>query len=35
VRINKFLYVDMNATNQSGEKIVDIQMSFLLPATMQ
>jgi hypothetical protein len=35
VRINKFLYVDMNATNQNNEKIVDIQMSFLLPATMQ
>ncbi len=35
VRINKFLYVDMNATNQNNEKIVAIQMSFLLPATMQ
>jgi len=35
VRINKFLYVDMKATNQNNEKIVDIQMSFLLPATMQ
>jgi hypothetical protein len=35
VRINKFLYVDMNATNQAGDKIVDIQMSFLLPASMQ
>lgn len=35
VRINKFLYVDMNATNQAGDKIVDIQMSFLLPRTMQ
>ena len=35
VRINKFLYVDMNATNQAGDKIVDIQMSFLLPANMQ
>jgi MaoC dehydratase-like protein len=35
VRINKFLYVDMNATNQNGEKITDIQMSFLLPRTMK
>ena len=35
VRISKFLYVDMNATNQAGDKIVDIQMSFLLPKTMQ
>lgn len=35
VRISKFLSVDMNATNQAGEKIVDIQMSFLLPKTMQ
>jgi hypothetical protein len=35
VRINKFLSVDMKATNQNNEKIVDIQMSFLLPATMQ
>jgi len=35
VRINKFLYVNMNATNQNGEKITDIQMSFLLPKTMQ
>ncbi len=35
VRINKFLYVDMKASNQNSEKIVDIQMSFLLPATMQ
>jgi len=33
--INKFLSVDMNATNQNGDKIVDIQMSFLLPRTMQ
>lgn len=35
VRINKFLYVDMKATNQNSDRIVDIQMSFLLPATMQ
>jgi len=35
VRINRFLSVDMNATNQAGDKIVDIQMSFLLPASMQ
>jgi acyl dehydratase len=35
VRISKFLSVDMNATNQAGDKIVDIQMSFLLPKTMQ
>jgi len=35
VRVNKFLYVDMNATNQAGDKIVDSQMSFLLPRTMQ
>jgi hypothetical protein len=35
VRINKFLFIDMNATNQDGEKIVDIQMSFLLPRTMK
>ena len=35
VRINKFLYINMNATNQNNEKITDIQMSFLLPRTMQ
>ena len=35
VRVNKFLYIDMNATNQNGEKITDIQMSFLLPRNMQ
>ena len=35
VRINKFLYINMNATNQDGEKIADVQMSFLLPKTMQ
>lgn len=35
VRINKFLYVNMNATNQDDEKITDIQMSFLLPRTMK
>ena len=35
VRINKFLYVNMNATNQDNEKITDIQMSFLLPRTMK
>ena len=35
VKITKFLYIDMNATNQNGEKITDIQMSFMLPKTMQ
>jgi hypothetical protein len=35
VRINKFLYINMNATNQGGDKIADVQMSFLLPKTMQ
>jgi hypothetical protein len=35
VIINKFLYINMNATNQDGKKITDIQMSFLLPRTMQ
>ena len=35
VRINKFLYINMNATNQDGEKITDVQMGFLLPKTMQ
>ncbi len=35
VRINKFLYINMNATNQNNEKITDIQMSFLLPKTMK
>jgi acyl dehydratase len=35
VRINKFLFINMNATNQDGEKITDVQMSFLLPKTMQ
>jgi len=35
VRINKFLYINMNATNQDNEKITDIQMSFLLPRTMK
>lgn len=35
VRVNKFLYIDMNATNQNGEKITDIQMSFLLPRSMK
>ena len=35
VRINKFLFINMNAINQDGEKITDVQMSFLLPKTMQ
>ena len=35
VRINKFLFINMNATNQDGEKIADVRMSFLLPKTMQ
>ncbi len=35
VRINKFLYINMNATHQDGEKIADVRMSFLLPKTMQ
>lgn len=35
VRINKFLYVNMDAINQDGEKITDIQMSFLLPRSMK
>jgi len=35
VSINKFLSINMNATNQNGENITDIQMSFLLPKTMQ
>jgi len=35
VRINKFLFINMNATNQDGDKITDVQMSFLLPRTMQ
>ena len=35
VRINKFLSINMNATNQDGKKIADVQMSFLLPKTMQ
>ena len=35
VRVTKFLYVNMNATNQNGEKITDIQMSFLLPRSMK
>lgn len=35
VRVTKFLYVNMNATNQNGEKITDIMMSFLLPKTMK
>lgn len=35
IRITKFLYVNMNATNQNGEKITDIQMSFLLPPSMK
>jgi acyl dehydratase len=33
--VNKFLYINMDATNQKGDKITDIQMSFLLPRTMQ
>ncbi len=35
VRVNKFLYINMNATNQDGDKITDIVMSFLLPKTMK
>ncbi len=35
VRVTKFLYVNMSATNQDGEKITDIVMSFLLPRTMK
>ena len=35
VRVSKFLYVNMNATNQNGDKITDIVMSFLLPKTMK
>lgn len=35
VRVTKFLYVNMNSTNQNGEKITDIVMSFLLPRTMK
>jgi acyl dehydratase len=35
VRINKFLFINMNATNQDGDKIADVRMSFLLPRTMQ
>lgn len=35
VKVSKFLYITMNATNQNDEKVVDIMMSFLLPKTMQ
>lgn len=30
-RVRRYLYIDMSATNQNGEKITDIQMSFLMP----
>jgi len=30
-KLRRYLYIDMNATNQNGEKITDIQMSFLMP----
>jgi len=30
-KLRCYLYIDMNATNQNGEKITDIQMSFLMP----
>lgn len=30
-KVRRYLYIDMNATNQNGEKITDIQMSFLMP----
>ncbi len=30
-KVRRYLYIDMNATNQHGEKITDIQMSFLVP----
>ncbi len=30
-KVRRYLYIDMNATNQHGEKITDIQMSFLMP----
>jgi hypothetical protein len=30
-KVRRYLYIDMNATNQNDEKITDIQMSFLMP----
>jgi hypothetical protein len=30
-KVRRYLYIDMNATNQNAEKITDIQMSFLMP----
>lgn len=30
-KVRRYLYIDMNATNQMGEKITDVQMSFLVP----
>lgn len=30
-KVRRYLYIDMKATNQNGEKITDIQMSFLMP----
>jgi hypothetical protein len=30
-KVRRYLYIDMKAANQNGEKITDIQMSFLMP----
>jgi len=30
-KVRRYLDIDMNATNQNGEKITDIRMSFLMP----
>jgi acyl dehydratase len=35
VKVTKFLYINMETTNQDGDKITDIVMSFMLPKTMQ
>ena len=30
-KVRRYLYINMNATNQDGDKITDIVMSFLMP----
>ena len=30
-KVRRYLYINMNATNQNGDKITDIVMSFLMP----